>query len=78
MTLISIVQINHTCMHTKFRLSTTIHLKEIIMTIYEVILSWMQHYVVDAARVIFLKSRNFKILTKKVLISQRRVVVGYL
>ena len=76
MTLISFVQIDHTCLHTKFRLSTTIRLKDFVMTSYEAILSWMQHYVVDAARVIFLKSRIFKILTKKVLISQRRLVVG--
>ena len=76
MTLISFVQITHTCIHTKFRLSTTIHSNIIVMTSYEVILSWMQHYVVDKARVIFLKSKNFKILTKKVLISQRKLVVG--
>ena len=69
-------QIKHTCMHTKVRLSTSVHLKNIIMASYEAILSWMQLYVVDAARVILLKSRNFKFLTKKVLISQRRLVVG--
>ena len=76
MTLISFLQIDHTCLHAKFRLSTTIRLKDFVMTSYEAILSWMQHYVVDATRVIFLKSRNFKILTKKALISQRRLVVG--
>ena len=76
MTLISFVQIIHTWMHTKFRLYTTVHSKVIVMTSYEVILSWMQHYVVDEARVIFLKSKNFKILTRKVLISRRKLVVG--
>ena len=76
MTLISFAQINHTCVHAKFRSSTTIHLNVRAMSIYVVVLSRLQHYVVDAARVIFLKSRNFKILTKKVLISQRRLVVG--
>ena len=80
MTLISFVQIIHTCMHTKFRLSKTIHSNVRAMSTYVVVLSWMQHYVVDEARVIFLKSRNFKILTKKIkiLISQRRIVVGQL
>ena len=76
MTLISFLQIDHTCLHAKFRLSTTIRSKDFVMTSYEAILSWMQHYVVDAARVNFLKSRIFKILTKKFLISQRRLVVG--
>ena len=76
MTLISFLQIDHTCLHTKFRLSMTICSKDFVMTSYEAILSWMQHYVVDAARVNFLKSRIFKILTKKFLISQRRLVVG--
>ena len=76
MTLISFVQIDHMCLHTKFRFSTTIRSNDFVMTIYEAILSWLQHYVVDAARVNFLKSRIFKILTKKVLISQRRLIVG--
>ena len=75
MTLISFLQIDHTCLHAKFRLSTTIRSKDFVMTSYEAILSWMQHYVVDGTRVIFLKSRNFKILTKKFLITQRRLVV---
>ena len=64
MTLISFLQIDHTCLHAKFRLSTTIRSNDFVMTIYEAILSWLQHYVVDAARVNFLKLRNFKILSK--------------
>ena len=63
-------------MHAKFRLIAPTHLKDIFMSTYAVILSWIQLYVVDEARVIFLKSKNFKILSNKVLISQRKVVVG--
>ena len=76
MTLICFAHINHTCMHAKFRSSATIHSRVRAMSTYAVVLSRPQHYVVDATRVIFVKSRNFKILTKKVLISQRRLVVG--
>ena len=76
MTLISFAQIKHACMHAKFRLIAPTHSKDIFMSTYAVILSWIQLYVVDEARVIFLKSKNFKILTKKVLILQRRLIVG--
>ena len=76
MTLISFAQIKHACMHAKFRLIAPTHSKFKSMSIYVVVLSLLHFCVVDAARVIFLKSRNFKILTNKVLISQRRVVVG--
>ena len=76
MPLIWFSQFNHTCIYAKFRSIAPTHSKDIFMSTYAVILSWIQLYVVDEARVIFLKSKNFKILTKKVLISQRRLIVG--